>query len=142
MMDATYKTNRFKMPLLHFVGVTSMDTNFSAAFCFLPGETAEDYLWAIQSFKFAMGNIRPRVIVTDGDDGLKGACKDVFPGVPQRLCLWHINQNVLAKAKTTWKENALGLTPEQVEERKEARDTFMDRWNKASFHGPRTAIRY
>ena len=127
LMDATYKTNRFKMPLLHFVGVTPIDTSFSAAFCFLPGESAEDYIWAIQTFKFAMGNTQPRVIVTDGDHGLKGACREVFPDVPQRLCLWHVNQKVLAKAKTTWKESA-----GQAETKKETRDTFMDRWNKVS----------
>jgi len=118
------------MPLLHILGVTPIETNFSAGFCFLPGETEQDYLWALQSFKFAVGNIAPRAIITDGEDGLKNSCRHVFPSVPQRLCLWHINQNVPAKAKTTWKENALGLTPEQAEERKEARDMFMGRWGK------------
>jgi hypothetical protein len=133
LMDAIYKTNRFKMPLLHFVGVTPIDTSFSAAFCFVPGKCADDYLWALQMFKFAMGNIKPRVIVTDGDHGLKGACREVFPDVPQRLCLWNVNQNVLAKVKTTWKENALGgLTTGQVEAQRQARDTFMDRWDKVS----------
>jgi hypothetical protein len=131
-MDCTYKTNKFKMPLLHILGVTPIETNFSAGFCFLPGESASDYLWALQSFKFATGNIAPRVIITDGEDGLKNSCREVFPDVPQRLCLWHINQNVLAKAKTTWRENALGLTPEEQNQRREARDTFMERWNKVT----------
>jgi len=44
LMDCTYKTNKFKMPLLHFLGVTPIETNFSAGFCFLPGESASDYL--------------------------------------------------------------------------------------------------
>jgi len=129
-MDYTYKTNKFKMPLLHFLGVTPIETNFSAGFCFLPGESASDYLWALQSFKFAAGNVVPYVIITDGEDGLKNSCREVFPEVPQRLCLWHINQNVLAKAKTTWKENALGLSPKEQDQRREARDAFMTRWNK------------
>ena len=43
LMDCTYKTNKFKLPLLHILGVTPIETNFSAGFCFLPGETEKDY---------------------------------------------------------------------------------------------------
>jgi hypothetical protein len=43
MADCTYKTNRFKMPLLHFIGCSSIRRHFTAAFCFLPGETEPDY---------------------------------------------------------------------------------------------------
>jgi hypothetical protein len=132
LMDATYKTNRFKMPLLHFAGMTSINTSFSAAFCFLPSESAEDYLWVLQAFKFAVGNLSLRVILTDGEDALKNACRDVFPGVPQRLCLWHVNQNMLSKAKTTWKENTIGIDDEEIERRKEAQDVFMTRWYRVS----------
>jgi hypothetical protein len=38
MADCTYKTNRYNMPLLHFLGVTPINTSFSAGFVFLPGE--------------------------------------------------------------------------------------------------------
>uniref|UniRef100_A0AAV1SZG5 MULE transposase domain-containing protein n=1 Tax=Peronospora matthiolae TaxID=2874970 RepID=A0AAV1SZG5_9STRA len=38
-MDFTYKTNRFKLPLLHVVGMTSTNATFSICFCFMSGET-------------------------------------------------------------------------------------------------------
>jgi hypothetical protein len=37
-LDCTYKTNRYNMPLLHFLGVSSIGKYFSATFCFLSGE--------------------------------------------------------------------------------------------------------
>ena len=34
MADCTYKTNRYKMPLLHMIGLSSVGKSFSIAFCF------------------------------------------------------------------------------------------------------------
>jgi hypothetical protein len=46
--DCTYRTNRYNMPLLHFLGTTAIDSSFSSAFAFLPSEEMEDYQWAIK----------------------------------------------------------------------------------------------
>jgi hypothetical protein len=62
LVDNTYKTNKFDMPLLHMIGklspltlifilinligITSSGMTFSIGFCFLPGETKEDFIWA------------------------------------------------------------------------------------------------
>lgn len=42
-MNSTYKTNRYKMPLLIISGQTAMNTNFYVAFCFLSQEKVNDY---------------------------------------------------------------------------------------------------
>ena len=42
-MDCTYKTNRFNMPLLSIIGITSLGTNFWVAFCFLRNEKEGDF---------------------------------------------------------------------------------------------------
>jgi hypothetical protein len=34
MADCTYRTNRFKMPLLHFIGRNSIGSHYTIAFCF------------------------------------------------------------------------------------------------------------
>jgi MULE transposase domain len=39
LIDATYRTNRYNMPLLHFMGVTPLGDSFSIAFCFIAAET-------------------------------------------------------------------------------------------------------
>jgi len=47
LLDCTYKTNKFKMPFLHAVGVDNSGQNFELAYCFLPGETEDDYNFVI-----------------------------------------------------------------------------------------------
>ena len=36
----------------------------------------------------------------DGDQAQKNASEEVFPSTPTLLCIWHVNQCVLAKCKS------------------------------------------
>ena len=38
ILDCTYKTNRYKMPLLHFVGCTAFNSTFTIGYAFLSKE--------------------------------------------------------------------------------------------------------
>ena len=38
LADATYRANRYNMPLLHFMGVTPLESSFGIGFCFLSTE--------------------------------------------------------------------------------------------------------
>lgn len=49
-MDATYKTNKLDLPLLHFVGVTATNQTFTAGFAFLQDEQEHTILLAVQDF--------------------------------------------------------------------------------------------
>ena len=100
IIDSTYKTNRFKMPLMSIVGVTCANSTFFSAFAFLRREQDEDYLWAMTKFKLMIGGVTPRVFVTDCEVALMNALSRCFPESPNLLCIWHINKNVLAKSKT------------------------------------------
>ena len=51
LMDCTYKTNRFNMPLLNIMGSTGLNTSFFIGFAFLSGEMDEDYIWALNALK-------------------------------------------------------------------------------------------
>ena len=42
-IDATYRTNRYNMPLIHFMAVTSVGTTTSIAMCFVADETEQMY---------------------------------------------------------------------------------------------------
>ena len=48
ILDATYKTNRYKLSLLIITGVTTLNTLFYVGFAFMSGENTEDYLWVIE----------------------------------------------------------------------------------------------
>ena len=47
LLDCTYKTNHFKMPLLNIVGSTCRHKTYHISFCFLSDETEESYIWAL-----------------------------------------------------------------------------------------------
>jgi transposase-like protein len=120
LMDCTYKTNRFRMPLLDILGSTGLGTTFYGAFMFLSSETKEDYKEALKMLSDVLKKRRiksPGVIVTDRDKGLMKAIKHTFPATQNILCLWHINKNILAhgqqyqvfKVKTEEEESFLKL---------------------------------
>ena len=98
MADCTYKTNRYKMPLLHFIGLTNVGKSFSVGFCFLTSEVKDDYIWALHAFSKCFG-CHPKIMVTDQEDALINAASDVFPLTSHLLCIWHLNKNVLKNCK-------------------------------------------
>ena len=85
------------MPLLHMIGITSSGLTFSIGFCFLPGETQQDFAWGFRCFQEY--SISPKVIIIDGDQAQKNAIEEVFPNTPTLLCIWHVNQCVLSNCK-------------------------------------------
>ncbi|KAL5180466.1 Protein FAR1-RELATED SEQUENCE 2 [Glycine soja] len=85
LIDNTYKTNRYRLSLLDFVGVTPTGMTFSAGFAYMEGEHRDAL---------------PGVIVTDRDQALMNAVKDVFPECTNLFCSFHINKNKKAKCKS------------------------------------------
>ncbi|XP_028124692.1 PKS-NRPS hybrid synthetase CHGG_01239-like [Camellia sinensis] len=82
VMDCTYKTNKYKMPLLDIIGVSS--------FNILDKEGEEDYVWALQMFSKILGPIgHPSVIVSDRELALMNAIQVVFPTTKNLLCVSH-----------------------------------------------------
>ncbi|XP_028187082.1 uncharacterized protein LOC114373754 [Glycine soja] len=47
---STYKTNRYRLPLLDIVGVTPTGMTFSAGFAYLEGERVNNLVWALERF--------------------------------------------------------------------------------------------
>ncbi|KAM4061452.1 MULE transposase [Hirsutella rhossiliensis] len=103
LLDCTYKTNRFNMPLLNVCGSTAERKTFSVASIFLNGEAEPQYRWALQcllELAAEEGIPMPRVIVTDRDLALMNAlvsCPEL-EHVIHLLCRWHVNKNVLTKS--------------------------------------------
>ncbi|KAJ4775519.1 hypothetical protein LUZ62_059776 [Rhynchospora pubera] len=80
VMDCTYNTNKYKMPLLDIVGITSHNTTFYSGFVFLKKESTEYHMWALQMFKETLQHEnQPSVIMTDREQALLNAISIVFP---------------------------------------------------------------
>ncbi|KAJ3454446.1 hypothetical protein MRS44_018340 [Fusarium solani] len=52
ILDCTYKTNKYKMPLLDIVGVDACQRSFCIAFAFLSGEEEHDFIWALERLRY------------------------------------------------------------------------------------------
>ncbi|KAH1199407.1 Protein FAR1-RELATED SEQUENCE 5 [Glycine max] len=102
LIDNTYKTNRYKLPLLDFVGVTPTGMTFSVGFAYLEGERVNNLVWALEWFQslFLRNGRLPVVIVTDRDLALMNALKIVFLECTNLLFRFHIDKNVKAKCKS------------------------------------------
>ncbi|XP_050917826.1 uncharacterized protein LOC127135052 [Lathyrus oleraceus] len=48
ILDSTYKTNKYRLPLLEMVGVTSTKKTYSVGFTFLKSEKEENFTWALE----------------------------------------------------------------------------------------------
>ncbi|CAL5350393.1 unnamed protein product [Camellia sinensis] len=89
-IDCTYKTNRYRLPLLEIVGVTSTDMSFFVAFAYLQFERIDNYVWVLTTLRSLFDDIAiPEVIVTDRKLALMNVidnCHDV-PLVVRRVAL-------------------------------------------------------
>lgn len=95
LLDCTYKTNKFNMPLLEVVGVTCCNTTFSCCYAFLREEKVDDYVWALERLAEMIGDgERLKVMVTDRELALMNAKDVVFPNANLVLCNWHIHKNI------------------------------------------------
>jgi hypothetical protein len=60
-MDSTYKCNKWKMPLFNIVGVTATGHTFNAAFAFISQEKQANFVWVLQQFSKAIGDLQIKV---------------------------------------------------------------------------------
>ncbi|CAL2270865.1 unnamed protein product [Prunus armeniaca] len=103
-MDCTYKTNKYKMPLLDIIGVSSFNTSFYSCFVFMQKEE-KDYVWALEMFNKILGvHNQPLVIISDRELALMKTIHIVFPSACNLLCMWHIEKNILANCKPHFRE--------------------------------------
>lgn len=98
IIDATYKVNRYKMPVIHVCGITATNKTFDVGFCFVKTEKTMVYLWFAEHLRalYDQLSLTPSLIVTDNDAALINAISrpHTFSSVKRVLCLWHIKQNV------------------------------------------------
>ena len=94
VFDSTYKMNRYRMPFVPFVGLNSHRKTTVFGCAIVSNETEETYAWVLESFMRAMGQKKPKSVITDGDAAMIAAIRRVLTGVRHRLCSWHIEKNM------------------------------------------------
>ena len=102
LLDCTYKTNKYRMPLLDMIGVDACQRSFCIAFAFLSGEAEEDYSWALERLRSLYETCKarfPSVVLTDRCIACMNAVELIFPTARSLLCLWHANKAVVQRCK-------------------------------------------
>lgn len=123
LMDCTYKTNRYRMPLCIISGVTGLNTSFYIGFAFLSSETSADYIWVLECLAQLYQTLEipsPTLVITDMEMALINAIQRVCPAANHALCLWHVDKNVLANCKSSF------ITEEEWQK-------FYEDWHKVLF---------
>nr|XP_043621863.1 protein FAR1-RELATED SEQUENCE 5-like [Erigeron canadensis] len=117
VMDCTYKTNKYDMTFLDIIGVSCFNTSFYSGFAFLEKEDEESYIWVLSAFRKILGQeIYPFLIMSNMDVALMKAIKHAFSTVTNLLCVWHIEQDVMANCKKYFVQD-------------EEFDMFISSWN-------------
>ncbi|KAF8689918.1 hypothetical protein HU200_041551 [Digitaria exilis] len=93
IFDSTYRTIRYRMPFVPFVGLNHHRSTTIFACAIVSHETVESYEWLLRTLLGAMYNKEPRSIITDGDRAMRKAIRAVLPNTDHRLCGWHIERN-------------------------------------------------
>ena len=128
LLDCTYKTNKYKMPLLDIVGVDACQRSFCIAFAFLSGEDEGDYMWALKRLRslYDTCNARlPSVISTDRWLACMNAAAACFPTSTSLLCRWHANKAVLQHCRPAFRSSRQAVTQEEAD----AWDEFYRFWH-------------
>jgi hypothetical protein len=126
LIDCTYKTNRFHMPLCSIMGVTGVGSSFFVALAFLRTEREADYSWVLQQLSALVpGFKKPGVVITDRDLALMNALAVLFPASKHVLCKWHIKTNVEAKCWPYFKD----LPPTAAGSADERWTQFLSDWD-------------
>ncbi|XP_045819492.1 protein FAR1-RELATED SEQUENCE 5-like [Trifolium pratense] len=88
VMDCTYKTNKYRQPLLEITGITSTNMTFAVGFAYMESEKTNNYHWTLGKLKelVTKQDIFPKVILTDKEFTLMNAIKDIFPHTTNMLC--------------------------------------------------------
>nr|XP_051197281.1 protein FAR1-RELATED SEQUENCE 5-like [Lolium perenne] len=94
VFDSTYKTNRYAMPFIPFVGINNHRQTIVFACAIVSNEKEKTYKWLLETFLKAMYQQKPKGIITDGDAAMITTVGKVFPGVWYRVCTWHIEKNM------------------------------------------------
>ena len=97
VLDCTYKTNKFNMPLLDIIGIDARGRSFCIGFAFLSGENEGDYTWALDNLLLLLrekGISSPSVVLTDRSLPCMRALQHCLPDTANILCAWHINKAI------------------------------------------------
>ena len=131
-IDATYKTNRYHMPLVNIVGMTATKKTFFVACVFVSSERQESYDWVLDTLRDILDLQQipvPETFFCDNCTALLTAIDQALPGTKGLLCYWHIMKNIEAKVRPILQRQVLLSHPDR--DIRQVREDIMEKWKSA-----------
>ncbi|KAI5411086.1 protein FAR-RED ELONGATED HYPOCOTYL 3 [Lathyrus oleraceus] len=129
--DTTYVRNKYKMPLVIFVGVNQHYQFILLGCALISDESATTFSWLLRTWLKGVGGQVPKVIITDHDMTLKSVISDIFPSACHCVCLWHIMGKVSENLAPVIKKHENFMAKfEKCVFRSLTSDDFDNRWEK------------
>jgi len=93
ILDTTFGTNRFHMPLMVGVMVNNMGRSVIAFCALTSNETQEEFSWVLECFEESF-HIHPDNVLTDECPSFKAAIKSKWPQTEHFICAWHKSNSI------------------------------------------------
>lgn len=94
-LDTTCLANKYKVPIVVFVGVNHHGQTISLGYGLLADESQETYTWLLRAWLTCMLGRPPQTIITDQSTALQCVISEIFPRAHHRLCLPLVVESIL-----------------------------------------------
>ncbi|KAK1398179.1 hypothetical protein POM88_008042 [Heracleum sosnowskyi] len=101
-VDATYRTNKYSMVFVPFIGIDNHGKSITFAAVLLDKEDTTNFAWLFEVFLRIMGR-PPKCIITDQCPAMRAVIPNIFPkSTIHRFCMWHIVRKFPSKLGTVF----------------------------------------
>ncbi|KAK1388411.1 hypothetical protein POM88_016589 [Heracleum sosnowskyi] len=101
-VDATYRTNKYSMVFVPFIGIDNHGKSITFAAALLDKEDTMNFAWLFEVFLRIMGR-PPKCIITDQCPAMRAVIPNIFPkSTIHRFCMWHIVRKFPSKLGTVF----------------------------------------
>ena len=99
IIDATFNTNKARLPIIVAVGVLSNGKTFPLAFSYCRSEDHESYsfFWASLKEHWPTETAPPAVVISDQAGAILSSLKEEFPEAIHQICEWHAVEAMCTK---------------------------------------------
>ncbi|XP_027081720.1 protein FAR1-RELATED SEQUENCE 5 [Coffea arabica] len=97
-LNTKFRKNAYGKPFIILAGLNNHDQTIVFACALLGDETAETYVWLLETFLEAMNDKAPVSVITDGSKAIEEALEKTFPMSKHRICRWHLHKDAVSNA--------------------------------------------
>ena len=96
-LDGTFKSSPVQFLQLHTVHGLTNHQNIVGAYALLPNKRRATYVEMLPEIQRLTHNAIPNSLMTDFESSMLSALNQIYPGIPQVGCLFHLGKKVFRR---------------------------------------------